>query len=99
MNRPWLRSGWLLYRLTEDNKPRNSHMVTVQMSNGSMADNQREELAEKLETLLNIKVPAMENALKLAREWIIEAKRQGVSLPDDNTMYAIRTALADIPEV
>lgn len=97
MNRVWLREGSLLYRLND--RPCNSHMIEVQMSDDSAKALDREALAQRLETLLNVSVPSMTDALELAREWITEAIAQGCKLPCANTMQAIRDALKDVPQV
>jgi hypothetical protein len=49
----WLQAGSTLYRLTDDRRPVNRDMVTVQMADGSHSDAAREALATRLLSLLS----------------------------------------------
>ena len=78
----WLRSGSLLYRLTNEPRPQNRDEINVTMAQGSREADKRERRARQLKEMLETshKINRLSEALKWALEWI-DAVPQDTLLP------------------
>lgn len=78
-NSGWLRSGSLLYRLTDESRPENCDEINVTMADGSRESEPREKRALQLLGMLGQNAKLTE-ALRWALEWI-DAVPDNVLLP------------------